>query len=261
LADSTDAGLVSERLLDLLEARRGIVCAVGAGGKKSTLDRLFEAHPGRVALTTTVRTTKFRELPDTTNVVAPEQALERQVSRAARATRRVAYARLTDKPGRHGDVRGELIEHLHCACGFDLTLVKADGARMRWIKAPADDEPVVPPGTRTLIGVVSARVFGEPLTDRIAHRVERVTVVTGARAGEALTPLHVARLLSSPDGLLRASQGRIVVPVINMVDDDERRRYAAQAAERALDMTDRFDYVVLASLQRQGDPVVDVIRR
>ena len=45
-------------LLDALGARRGMVCAVGAGGKKSTLYRLAEAHRAvgspSVALTTTV---------------------------------------------------------------------------------------------------------------------------------------------------------------------------------------------------------------
>ncbi len=38
-------------LLDLLDARAGIVCAVGAGGKKSLLRHLATAHPGRVAIT------------------------------------------------------------------------------------------------------------------------------------------------------------------------------------------------------------------
>ena len=37
-------------LLDVLEARAGIVCAVGAGGKKTTLYRLADLHPGRVGL-------------------------------------------------------------------------------------------------------------------------------------------------------------------------------------------------------------------
>ena len=111
------------------------------------------------------------------------------------------------------------------------------------------------------IAIVSARALGEPLSDRIAHRVERLRDVTGAEPGEPLTPRHVGKLLASPDGLLRASQDRIVVPVINMVDDDERRRLAADAAGQALDLTERFDYVVLASLQRPGDPIVAVIRR
>ena len=45
-------------LLDVLSAGRGVVCAVGAGGKKSTLYRLAEAHrlagSARVAFTATV---------------------------------------------------------------------------------------------------------------------------------------------------------------------------------------------------------------
>ena len=43
--------------VDLLDARSGIVCAVGAGGKKTTLYALARRHPGRIALTTTVQNT------------------------------------------------------------------------------------------------------------------------------------------------------------------------------------------------------------
>ena len=46
-------------LIDALEAREGIVCAVGAGGKKSVLYQLAREHPGRFALTATVHTTEF----------------------------------------------------------------------------------------------------------------------------------------------------------------------------------------------------------
>ena len=43
-------------LHDLLDARAGIVCAVGAGGKKSLMHHLARNHPGRVAVTGTVVT-------------------------------------------------------------------------------------------------------------------------------------------------------------------------------------------------------------
>ena len=248
-------------LLDLLHAREGIVCAVGAGGKKTTLKRLFDAHPGRVALTATVRTTRFTPEPDVTTLVAPVEELPALVAKGAAATRRVAYARATDKPGRHAGVPPALIEQLHGGCRFAATYVKADGARMRWIKAPAEDEPVLPDSCGTVLTVVSARALGEPLTDRIAHRPERVADVTGAQPGEPIQPGHLARLITSPDGLLRGTEGRVVVPVINMVDDDERVRLGTATAEAALERTDRFDYVVLARMQSAADPVVAVIRR
>ena len=47
------------KLIDALGAHSGIVCAVGAGGKKSVLYQLAREHPGRYALTATVHTTVF----------------------------------------------------------------------------------------------------------------------------------------------------------------------------------------------------------
>ena len=55
-----------ESLLDLLGARSGIVCAVGAGGKKTVLQHLAAAHPGRVAMTATGVTTSRRPVTPTT---------------------------------------------------------------------------------------------------------------------------------------------------------------------------------------------------
>ena len=46
-------------LIDALDARSGIVCAVGAGGKKSVLYQLAREQSGRFALTATVHTTEF----------------------------------------------------------------------------------------------------------------------------------------------------------------------------------------------------------
>ena len=57
-------------LLDVLEAREGIVCAIGAGGKKSTLYALARHHPGKVAITATVYNTFFPADLDAVEVIA-----------------------------------------------------------------------------------------------------------------------------------------------------------------------------------------------
>jgi len=246
-------------LLELLGARDGIVCATGAGGKKSVLFAIAARHPGRVAFTTTVHSLPPPDSLGARVVIAAAERLENEL-RALGAAPFVAYACPGDKPGRLTGVPVDRIDALHVALGFDLTLVKADGARMRWIKAPADDEPVLPPGMTTLIPVLSARALGEPLAERIAHRVERIAALTGATPGEPFSPVHAARLLASPDGLLKGAGQARVVPVINMVDDPARQRLAAEAAEQALALTDRFDRVVLARL-RDANPVVAVIDR
>ena len=246
-------------LLELLGARDGIVCATGAGGKKSVLFALAARHLGRVAFTTTVHSLPPPDSLGARVVIAAAERLEGEL-RALGPAPFIAYACPGDKPGRLTGVPADSIDALHAALGFDVTLVKADGARMRWIKAPADREPVLPPATGTLLPVMSARAIGEPLGERIAHRVDRLAAVTGAMPGEPFTPVHAARLLAGDEGLLKGAGQSRVVPVINMVDDPERLRLATETAGRALELTAAFDYVVLARL-KDAEPVVAVVER
>jgi len=252
------------RLLDLLAARTGLVCAVGAGGKKSTLYRLAEAHlvagSAPIGLTCTVTMgPPPRSLPVERLIAAPE-ILAAEVPGLARRHRLLLYAQPSAKPGRLGGLPGALLAQLHAAGGFAVTLVKADGARMRWLKAPRDDEPVLPQGAATVLPVLSIRALGQPLEPSIAHRIERVAAVTGAAVGERLEAAHLARLLTSADGALQGIGAAVVVPIVNMVDDAARRAGARDVAQRALAATDRFERVVLTSMIAP-DPVVEVINR
>ena len=249
-----------ESLLDLLEARRGVVCAVGAGGKKSLLRHLAGVHPGRVALTGTVFITHFQPREGFAVVIEHDAELPAAVARVD-ASLGVAYACPSHKPDRHAGVSAATVARIHREGGFAATYVKADGARMRWVKAPADDEPALPACCTTVLPILSALAIGEPLTARIAHRVERIERVAAMHENDRITPAHIGRLLASPDGLLKSTEGRHVVPVINMVDDAAREAQAREAAAIALRLTDRFDRVVLACLARAEDPVVGVVRR
>ena len=251
---------MGESLLDLLEAREGIVCAVGAGGKKTVLQHLASRHPGRVALTATVFTTHFPEELGFATVVDDSDRLPGRIAALA-ATAKIAYACPSDKPGRHAGVPPALVERIHREQGFATTYVKADGARMRWIKAPEHDEPALPDGCTTIVAVVSARAIGEPLDSRVAHRIERIADITGLAPADTIEPAHVAALIVHPQGLARARAGRRFVPLINMVDDERRAELAQRAAEIALELEPALDRVVLACLQRREDPVVAVVRR
>lgn len=251
---------MNAELLDVLSARTGLVCLVGAGGKKTTLYQLAGAHRGRVGITTTVQITPFPIKLGAHEIIAVERDLQREVSRAAEKWRRVAYARPSEKHGRFAGIDPRLVSEIHEAAGFDVTLIKADGARSRWIKAPDTYEPQIPENVGTVIPIVSARAIGEDLTDRIAHRIERLVVVTGAKPDKPITTEHVARLLAAEQGALRDVGDAEVVPVINMVDDAKRERLAREAAEQALALSKRFDRVVLASM-KNDDPLVCVIRR
>jgi probable selenium-dependent hydroxylase accessory protein YqeC len=252
--------MTDDDLLDLFGARRGVICAVGAGGKKSTLYSLLMRHPGRVALTATVFTARFPAHLGLQSVIAEEVELAARLAPLAEANR-LGFAAPSAKPGRYAGIAPGLVSQLHADTERDATFVKADGARMRWMKAPREGEPVLPPDCSTLICVLSAKALGRPLSDEIAHRLQQISSVTGLQTGEIIEPKHLAGLLVSDAGLLRGSAGRSVVPVINMVDDASHERLARQAAEIALAETDRFDRVILASMRRDDQPVVAVIER
>jgi probable selenium-dependent hydroxylase accessory protein YqeC len=247
-------------LLDLLDTRAGIICAVGAGGKKSLLHHLARRHPGRVAITGTVVTPHFPASLGFGVAIAPPADLFAAVAALERGSG-AAYACPHERDDRHSGVPPELIERIHREQGFAATYVKADGARMRWIKAPDDDEQVVPASCHRVLAIVSARAIGEPLGPRVAHRINCLQAVTGLAVDELISPLHVGRLIASRAGLQKASDPHRVLPVINMVDDSRREALAREAAAIALELNPAIAQVVLTCLLNEDDPVVAVVRR
>ena len=249
---------VPVHLLDALAARDGIVCAVGAGGKKTTLYRLLAAHPGRVGLTATAMLTPPpRRLLDTRLVDSPE-ALATAVPEAAAVHRRVGFACPSSKSGRLAGLPPATVARIHADAGFAATLVKADGARMRGIKAPRHDEPLLVPGCTTIIFVVSAGVIGQPLDEHTAHRLPELTAVLDLAPGERITPRHVGRLLSHPAGARQQASGTRLVALINQVDDGERLHAARDAAACALAADTPPERIVLGAMTAD-DPVVEIV--
>ena len=249
-----------QTLLEALGAFHGIVSVVGAGGKKSLMRRMAGEHAGRVCLTTTVRIPPLGVIPGGVTVIAPGEELPARVAEAAARHRIVVCATPETRRGRYEGVSPALVPTLHAAGNFDLTLVKADGARMRFVKVPGDDEPCIAEQSTLVVPVSSVSVLGRPLDERCAHRPERVAQVTGAAPGEPLTPLHLARLLASPEGGLRKTEGIEVVPMVTHADDEETLAAAREVARLALEMCARFDRVVLAAL-RAPQALREVVRR
>lgn len=243
-----------DTLLAALAAESGVVCLVGAGGKKSTMYALAAAHAGRIALSSTAHMYRYDE-----ERVDQVIVVEANVPRSDPTARVVAYCGPTDTPQRVGGLADWQLAEVARRSEFQLMLIKADGARARWIKAPADYEPLIPAWTDTVIPVVSARVLGRRLDEGIAHRPERTAAVVDAGLDTPLEPQHLARLLSSAEGALKGVGAATVVPLINMVDDSTLHEQARAAARLALASTDRFDRVVLA-VMKEGR-LVEIVQR
>lgn len=250
---------MSSDLLELFSAQSGVVCCIGAGGKKTTMFQLAKAHGGRVGITATAHIEYFPGTLNAINYIGTEEDIL-QAIRNDKSSSAIAFAKPSERFGRRAGISTGLLQTIKNENHFELILVKADGARGRFIKAPAEHEPPIPGFTSTVIPVVSAKVFGMPLTEKIAHRVDRISKLAGLDEHDEIRPEHIARLLSSSEGSLKNAGTAKVIPLINMVDYVEQETLAKEAAMIALTMTDRFDTVVLAAM-KQEQPIVDVITR
>lgn len=238
-------------LVEALGAGRGTTCVVGAGGKKSTIFALASRIP-RAVVTATVRIPIF----------------DGRVGSVAVTDDPVAAVGAADDwpigvvPERNGDryegYEPRVVDDLAAAGVADAVLVKADGARTRWFKAPGEDEPRIAPGADVVVPVASVRVVGEPLTEAHVHRPERVAAIVDLQPGDAIRAEHVAAVLASDDGGLRGVPAdATAVPLLNMVDDAGLEATARAVASELLDRS-TVPRVVLARLI-DDDPVVAVV--
>lgn len=250
---------MSHDLLELFHANNGIVCCVGAGGKKTTMFQLAKAHSGRVGITATAHIEYFPKTLAATNYIGTEEQLLEAIKND-KSSSAFAFAKPSERFGRRAGISMDMVETFRDTGKFDLMVIKSDGARGRSVKAPAEHEPAIPDCANTVIPIVSAKVIGQPLTNKIVHRVEQLSNLTGLNENEEIKPEHIAILLSSTEGALKNCESKNVIPLINMVDYSEQEVLAREAAEQALSMTNKFDSVVLAAMKKD-EPVVDVIYR
>lgn len=232
--------------MDLRDAfdPEGIVAVVGAGGKKSTLYALA-AELDRAVVTATVRIPPF----------------EGQVERLAVTDDPISLLRDNDEwplglvYGRDGERDRYLgyepatIDEMAEETDAPL-LVKADGARTRWLKAPKADEPQIPSSADIVVPVASVRSVGEPLTEERVHRPELVAELTGRELGDPIQPGDIVRVLTHENGGMKdvPADARVVV-LLNMVDDAGLEATARAIAEDLLE-DGRIDRVVLGRMDR-----------
>ena len=244
----------SNNLLSALDLSGGVVSLIGAGGKKTTMYELASLFDGRVALTSTSHMFQYDETKVDLVTIDRDSPLEFNLD-----ARVVAYAGPTETRNRVGGLMPSQIETIWRKGNYDLVIIKADGARSRMIKAPADHEPLIPDFTQLVLPLTSGIVIGQSLTSLIAHRVDLLAEILDLEVGDMIKPLHLAKLISSPKGSLRGTKNMRVVPVINMVDDARIEAACTEAALIAFSLTNRFDRIVLAELRHSK--VVKVIDR
>ena len=229
-------------IVEALDADEGMTCAVGAGGKKSTLYALAE-RAERAVVTATVRIPIFdRQVAEVVVTEDPVAALEV----ADPGDFPLGLVPERERADRYRGYEPAVVDDI-AAAHDGPTLVKADGARTRELKAPGDDEPRIPGGADTVLPIASVQAVGRQLDEEYVHRVERVAELTGLEPGEEIGAADVATVLAHEDGGLKGVGDATAIPVVNKVDGVQR---IATGREIAVGIHSRADVprVVLAKM-------------
>lgn len=247
-------------LLDQLRARDGIVCFAGAGGKKTSMVHLAALHDGRVGLTNTIRV-PFRLKRESDDMIPLDKTTDVETALAALADRRVVgYAGPKTRSFRLEGIAPETIAAIHEAGGFDATYVKVDGARMRLAKGHKPGEPILVPGTSTVLLFASVHVVGRALDEETVHHPDIFAGLAGAAVGDVITESHLAAVLSHQVATIGAMTTARVVPVINMADDEAQEAAARDVANQVWRSTPAVERLAITSMI-QPDVLKDLLIR
>lgn len=229
-------------LADALElGDRALVAFVGAGGKKTAMNRLVEEGTAR-GLAVGYTTTTHVPPPDLPIALSDPETLERVLEEHEPP---VAFAREEVEQPERADrkLRGfepSVVDWTYRTRRYDWLLVKADGARRRGFKAPGPDEPALPRAATQVVPVVSVQVVGQPLTPEHVHRVDRVAAITGLEPGDIIDAEAVGTVLGSPEGGLKGvPEGATVTYLVNQADTPALAATARTVLEHAFEGAER----------------------
>ncbi len=195
-------------LCDLIDLpTHPLIAIIGASGKTTTMYTLAGelAQRGKRVITTTTTQIFYPEPGETDTLIvdADTPMLLQKIRAAWQHQHRITVAGTLLRTDKLAGLQPEQPYELLMKSGADVVIVEADGARHRMIKAPAAHEPVIPLQTNVALLVMSAEAINQLLSDRIAHRPERVAMVTGVNLGDMLSPAVIARLITSEQGALK----------------------------------------------------------
>jgi probable selenium-dependent hydroxylase accessory protein YqeC len=204
-----------------------IVCFVGAGGKTlATMQAAREraAQGRRTLVTTTTKIIQPISTPDETLVLADTLAdCQTKVQQALKASPTVVLASNQPKDGplslawigadypvkfepyKLTGVPPEWIEPLAAPeIGAGVILIEADGAAHRMLKAPNNQEPVIPSCATLVVPMADMEALGKPLSEETVHRPLLLGDLAGLPLGSPVSSELIAVALAHPAGGLKS---------------------------------------------------------
>jgi len=196
---------------------REVVVFVGGSGKTTAMVRLAgeRASAGQCVITTTTThlgadQTAFAPI----HVISPPADIATIRSALHTHLHVLVTGPLDLALGKATSVPENLIKQWCTLPEMAAVLVEADGARQPPLKAPADHEPAIPAFATHVVIVVGLEVLGQPLTEAVAHRPERIAALAGLPIGPIITPDALVCVRLHPQGGLKNIPARALVSIL-----------------------------------------------
>lgn len=191
----------------------GVTALVGAGGKTTVLTKLVEygLFKGQKTLVTTTTKLYGTQVEQWNPYYGTDfeggQAYAKDRIHAGKAA--AWFSAL--EGGKAQALSTDTINHIAALNPGWQILVEADGAKEKWLKAPKQQEPVIPKCTSRTIGVINLAMLGQALDHDHVHNLEEVLAILGQEEGALMTPALMAQLILHPHGLFQYSAGEKVL--------------------------------------------------
>jgi probable selenium-dependent hydroxylase accessory protein YqeC len=259
--EGRDPGSLKESLG--LKARE-VISLVGAGGKTTLMFRLAkELHlEGKKVVTTT--TTKILEPVSGETaflfIDPDEEKIDQFVRSHLSEYKHITIASQKLGSGKLKGIPPNLVNEIWNSDEIDFLIVEADGAAGRPVKAPREQEPVIPLETTLVVAILGVDGLGVELNGENVFQAERVSKMTGIPVGGRVTDEAMAILMTHPEGIFKgAPSSSRVVAFLNKVDIPDGVAKAKGIALKILERKhSQIESVVLGQLKNEP-PVVEVI--
>jgi molybdenum cofactor cytidylyltransferase len=237
-----------------------VVAFIGAGGKTSTLiglgHELAEAGLRVLAMTTTcVGVDQLDLMPYATSV---DNGMK-HLSMALGANRFVFL---------YGDIRSsevfgpppDFIPRLLDSVDSDVILIEADSARGLSLKAPKDDEPIIPPETTLVVPMAGLSALGQPLDEQHVYNPQAIDERYGFGLGNRIKSPWVGQVIRDEElGMRGIPEKARVIAFLNQTPANGYLRARARLIAQFILKSERVHGVALGST-RGAEPVYEVQR-
>lgn len=245
---------------------REVVSLVGAGGKTTLMFRLAKelllAGKKVVSTTTTKILQPSSEETPCLFVHSDEEKLKQLALQHIEKFRHITLCREKLELRKLKGISPDLVNLLCNFLEIDVMIVEADGAAGRPVKAPREWEPVIPPSSTLVVGILGVDGFGKELNEENVFQAERISQLTGIPMRGKMTCEGMAILMVHPQGIFKgAPHSSRRVALINKVDVPEGMRWGREIGKEILKKgPPQIERVVLGQL-RSEFPVAEVMFR